>query len=142
MKDLEKTINELIDKSKIAYIGSVDAKGFPNMKAMLFPRKRDSIQVFYFSTNTSSLRVKQYLENPKACIYFCKPEHFRGVMLRGIMEVLTDAKYKQMLWCKGDEIYYSKGVTDPDYCVLRFTASSGRIYENFQSESFEVPINR
>ena len=38
----------------------------------------------------------------------------------------------------GDTTYYAGGVTDPDYCVLRFTAQSGRYYSNFNSEDFEV----
>ena len=32
----------------------------------------------------------------------------------------------------------SEGVTDPDYCVLKFTAVSGRFYSNFKSEDFVV----
>jgi general stress protein 26 len=28
-------------------------------------------------------------------------------------------------------MYYPLGVTDPDYCVLKFTAENGRMYENF-----------
>lgn len=40
MKDVEKTIGNLIDKQKIAFIGSVDIEGFPNIKAMLQPRKQ------------------------------------------------------------------------------------------------------
>ncbi|MDO4271353.1 MAG: pyridoxamine 5'-phosphate oxidase, partial [Eubacteriales bacterium] len=31
-----------------------------------------------------------------------------------------------------------EGVTDEDYCVLRFTAQSGRYYSNFKSVDFEV----
>jgi len=27
---------------------------------------------------------------------------------------------------------------DPDYCVLRFAAKSGRYYTNFSSQDFEV----
>ena len=69
MKDSVKTIGTLIDKQKVAFIGSVDSEGFPNMKAMLAPRKREGIRVFYFTTNTHSLRVSQYLQNEKACIY-------------------------------------------------------------------------
>lgn len=45
---------------------------------------------------------------------------------------------KRMIWQDGDEQYYPLGVTDPDYCVLRFTAFSGRFYSNFKSESFEL----
>lgn len=38
---------------------------------MLRPRKRAGLKEFYFSANTSSMRVKQYLENPRAPVYFC-----------------------------------------------------------------------
>ncbi|MDO5602670.1 MAG: pyridoxamine 5'-phosphate oxidase, partial [Oscillospiraceae bacterium] len=37
-----------------------------------------------------------------------------------------------------DNMYYPKGVTDPDYCVLRFTAEQGRFYSNFSSENFDI----
>lgn len=33
-----------------------------------------------------------------------------------------------MLWNEGDEIYYSKGVDDEDYCVIEFQADYGRYY--------------
>ena len=138
MRDSVKTIGGIIDKSGTAVIGSVDGEGFPNMKAMLPPRKREGISEFYFTTNTSSMRVKQYLENPKASIYFYDKRFYRGVMLKGTMEVLTDSKSKEEIWKEGDEIYYLLGVTDSDYCVLKFTAQSGRYYSNFRSEDFLV----
>jgi len=138
MRNPEQTIGNLADKQSLSFIGSVDADGFPNMKAMLAPRKRDGIKIFWFSTNTSSMRVSQYRANPKACIYFCDRRFFRGVMLRGTMEVLEDAASKEMIWQAGDTMYYPLGVTDPDYCVLKFTATDGRFYSNFSSKDFEV----
>ena len=138
MKDPEKTVGNMADNLKTAFIGSVDADGFPCVKAMLPPRKREGIRRFWFSTNTSSMRVAQFRNNPKACIYFCDQRFFRGVMLRGTMEILTDEASKQAIWHKGDEQYYPLGITDPDYCVLLFTAQSGRYYGNFQSSEFEI----
>ncbi|WP_125140876.1 pyridoxamine 5'-phosphate oxidase family protein [Clostridium transplantifaecale] len=138
MRDVETTIGNLIDKQGVAFIGSVDGDGFPNMKAMLPPRKREGIKTFYFTTNTSSMRVSQYRANPKACVYFCDRRFFRGVMLIGTAEVLEDSESKEMIWREGDTMYYPEGVTDPDYCVLRFTVDKGRFYSNFKSESFEV----
>lgn len=138
MRDVEKTIGNLIDKASVSIISSVDEEGFPNTKAMLPPRKREGIKVIYFSTNTSSMRVKQYRQNPKACIYFFDKRFFRGVMLKGTMEVLQDSESREMIWREGDERYYPQGVDDPDYSVLKFTAQSGRYYANFKSENFEV----
>ncbi len=138
MVDIQKTIEKLIEKAGVSFIGSIDTEGTPNIKAMLPPRKMEGIKRFYFTTNTSSMRVRQFKENPKACIYFCDSRTFRGVMLTGTMEVLEDSQTKEMIWRDGDTMYYPLGVTDPDYCVLRFTASSGRFYSNFKSENLKI----
>ena len=138
MRDPEQTIGSLIDKQGVSFIGSVDADGFPNMKAMLPPRQREGIGVFWFTTNTSSMRAAQYRENPNACVYFMDKRFFRGVQLKGTMEVLEDTETKAMIWQDGDTMYYPGGVTDPDYCVLKFTARQGRYYASFKSEDFEV----
>ena len=63
MKDAEKTIGNMIDKQTVSFIASIDEDGFPNMKAMLQPRKREGIKIIYFTTNTSSMRVVQYRKN-------------------------------------------------------------------------------
>ncbi|MBO4386276.1 MAG: pyridoxamine 5'-phosphate oxidase family protein [Treponema sp.] len=137
--DLKK-LERFVARQKVAFICSVDGEGFPNVKAMLRPRKVDSFKDFYFSTNTSSMRVKQYLENPKASIYFYHKGliRYEGVMLKGTMEVLTDQKSKDMIWRRGDSLFYKGGVTDPDYCVLKFSASSGRYYCDLKTESFSL----
>ena len=85
-----------------------------------------------------SLRVAHYKANPKASIYFCDAKGFKGMMLRGTMEVLTDAKSKEMIWREGDTQYYPGGVTDPNYCVLKFTATDGRFYSDFYPRSFII----
>lgn len=138
MKDTEKTIGGLIDKQSISFIGSVSEDGFPNVKAMLQPRKREGIKTIYFTSNTSSMRAAQYKTNPKACVYFCDRRFFKGAMMIGTMEVLEDPEFKEMIWQEGDTLYYPGGVKDPDYCVLRFTALKGRYYSNFNSEDFEI----
>jgi general stress protein 26 len=137
MRNPEETIGKLIDKQGVAFVASIDESGFPNMKAMLPPRGREGIRAFWFTTNTSSMRVAQYRRNPNAAIYFYDKRFFRGAQLVGTMEVLTDEKTKEMIWRDGDTQYYRGGVTDPDYCVLRFTARKGRYYSNFRSEDFE-----
>ena len=133
-------IKKFIDNQNVSFICSIDDNNYPNMKAMLKPRKRNGLKEFYFSTNTSSMRVKQYINNPNASIYFYHKGLIKyvGVMLKGKMEVLTDPDSKQMIWKKGDTMYYKKGVTDPDYCVLKFTAESGRYYCDLKTENFDI----
>lgn len=137
-----KTREQLMDfirKQKTAFVASVDEDGFPNIKAMFTPRKIEE-NSFYFSTNTSSMRTQQFMKNPRASIYFYKRGRFQyeGIMLTGTMEVLQDAEIKKEIWQTGDSLYYKEGVTDPDYCVLKFTAVKGRRYCALKSESFDL----
>ena len=136
----QKELEKFIDRQNVSFICSVDENNYPNMKAMLKPRKRVGLKEFYFSTNTSSMRVKQFSNNPNASIYFYHKGlvKYTGVMLVGKMEVLTDQESKNMIWRKGDTIFYKGGVTDPDYCVLKFTAQSGRYYCDLKTEDFEI----
>lgn len=135
-----KEIEKFIDMQEVTLIGSVDEGNYPNIKAMLKFRKRNGLKEFYFSTNTSSMRVKQFQNNANSSIYFYHKGIMKyiGIMLKGKMEVLTDQESKNMIWKKGDTIYYKEGVTDPDYCVLKFTAESGRYYCNLKTEEFEI----
>ncbi|MDR1460974.1 MAG: pyridoxamine 5'-phosphate oxidase family protein [Campylobacteraceae bacterium] len=87
MDNVIEKVNKLIDSTKTLFIASIDEQGFPNMKAMLMPRKRNGLNTF---------------------------------------------------WQSGDTMYCKGGKTDPDYCVLKFTAKSGRYYSNFKSVSFEI----
>jgi general stress protein 26 len=137
-RDYIKSATTLVNKCTKSFIGSVDEEGYPNVKVMLSPREHDGIKEFFFTTNTHSMRVKQYKKNPKACIYFFDGRYFRAVMLKGRMEVLQDQATKDRIWREGDDLYYQLGVTDPDYCVLHFTAESGRFYENFGTADFKV----
>lgn len=138
MRDAEKTIGNMIDKMKLTFISCIDSDGFPISKAMLAPRERDGIKTFWLSTNTSSNKVTCFRENSKASIYFVDKRFFRGVSLSGTVEVLETAQEKERIWQTGDTMYYHGGVTDPDYCVLKFTALKGRYYSNFKSEDFTI----
>lgn len=135
-----KKIEKFIRKQKVGFICSIDSENYPNVRAMLKPREHIGLKEFYFSTNTSSAKVQQYLNNPHASIYFYHKGliKYTGVMLKGTMEVLTDQTTKDLIWRTGDIIFYKKGKTDPDYCVLKFTATSGNYYSNLQTQSFEI----
>ena len=138
IRDLQKTVGGLIDKCSIAQLCYLDKDGFPVTRAMLQPRERHDLREFYFTTNTSSEKVSALRNNPKASIYFVDRRFFRGVSLAGVAEILEDAATKERIWRDGDEQYYSKGVTDPDYCVIKITVQKIRYYSNFKSTDFAV----
>ncbi|MDE7107192.1 MAG: pyridoxamine 5'-phosphate oxidase, partial [Clostridiales bacterium] len=78
-----------------------------------------------------------YLANNKACVYFYKRGRFKyqGATLIGDMVVCQDQPTKDMIWRFGDSLFYKKGVTDPDYSVLKFTCKSAEYYCDFKIET-------
>lgn len=137
---MDKTdIYGFISKQKTAFIASINGDGFPVIRAMLAPRRIDCGYI-YFSTNTSSNKVKQYLANDKACVYFYKRGKFKyqGVSIVGEMEVCTDQATKDEMWRFGDKLFYKQGATDPDYCVLKFKGLKAEYYCDLKTETVEL----
>lgn len=139
MRDPVKTVGGMADKAKTVFLSYLDGEGFPTTRAMLPPREREGIRVFWLSTNTSSQKVAAFRKNPKAGLYLVDRRFFRGVSLSGTVEVLEDPESRKRLWRMGDTMYYPQGVMDPDYCVLKFTAEKGRYYSSFRSQDFSIP---
>lgn len=138
MRDAEKTLGNIIDRANTAYLSYVDDNGYPITKAMLKPREREGIKTMWFSTNTSSNKVQCFRKNNKASVYFLDRRFFKGISLVGTIEVLEEPEIKEWIWRDGDTMYYKEGVTDPDYCVLKFIATRGRYYYHFNSQDFEI----
>lgn len=119
MSDLQKELEPFPDEAGLSFVGSVDGGGFPQVKAMLAPRGREGLRVFWFSTNASSMRVAQFRRNGAACLYFCDPRTFRGLLLTGTMEVLEDAASRRLVWREGES-----GII-PAAWTVRIAARSG-----------------
>ena len=134
-----KEIFKFIKKQKTAVITSIDENGYPATRAMLTPRIIEA-KYLYFSTNTSSNKVNQYLKNKKACVYFYKKGKikYQGVMIKGSMEVCQDAITKERVWRFGDSLFYKQGVTDPDYCVLKFECQEMEYYCDLKIEHISL----
>ena len=52
---------------------------------------------------------------------------------RSVVYYYEDKETKDKIWRIGDEMYYSKGKEDPDYCVIKFSSISARFYNRFKS---------
>lgn len=137
MENLVPIISNLIDHQDVCFLSFINNQGFPTTRTMLNPRKRQGIKEFYLTTNTQSQKVQSLLENPKAGLYFYDRSLYRGVAFTGTVEVLTDQSIKNEVWRNMDTIYYESN-TDPDYCVLKFTAETARYYQDYQSTNLSL----
>ena len=131
-QELKQQCLELMEASEAAYLGTLDASGSPQIRAVsnlrrkqefpsLAPLFQDHTDDFlvYIATNTSSNKLRQVRANPAACVYYCVPSQFHGLMLEGLIEVADDLDLKRALWQPAWETFWTGGPADPDYIVLR-----------------------
>lgn len=141
---------ELIENAEAAYLTTVDNAGFPQTRAMLnlrnaaqYPaltnlfRKHRHDCAVYFTTNASSPKMEQIGHNRAVSVYYCKPGEWRGLMLGGMMEIVTDPGVKRALWQEGWQMYYPGGHDDPDYAILRLSPMVAKYYHQLNYFTFD-----
>jgi len=119
----------------------IGSDGYPLTKAVVPGKYRESLNELYFCTNTSSKFVSEVSKNPKSSVYFYSRKiiWYKGCLLKGYMEIVTDMGIKEKYWQSiFKNAYPQKSFTDPDFCVLRFIPISGRFYADFKIADFEV----
>jgi general stress protein 26 len=142
---------DLMEIADAAYVTTIDPDGFPQTRAMFNLRRNKQFPglaalfkghqndfLVYFTTNTSSPKIGHIKKNPKVSVYYCKPGEFRGLMLSGEMETVTDPAEKEKIWQTGWEMYYPGGVHDPDHTVLRLRPMSAKYYHQLDSFHFDL----
>ena len=132
---------KLFKKVDIFILSCVDSNGYPMTKAVVPNKHRESLNEMYFATNTSSKFAAEISKNKKASVYFYRKGVFawEGCYLKGNMEIVTDLEIKERNWDeKFKDAYPEKSFTDPDYCVLKFVPSRGRLYANYTIEEFDL----
>lgn len=131
-------IYEFIARQKTSIISSVSEDGYPATRALIQPVLIDGNDI-YFASYTSSRKVKHYRNNSKACVYFYeKGRNFQGVEIKGEMTVCTDQPTKARFWKPFFNRFYKKGVTDPDYCILKFTGFEAQWFSHTRTQTVKL----
>ena len=125
----------VINRCELGFLGNKDEQGNPQIKAMI-RAKNEGLKTFWFCSNTSSKRVNQIKKDGNTCLYFY--DAYEGVMLRGFADVSYDDEIRKSFWSDDMVMYYPLGYTDPDFALIKFTATSGNYYKDLHNEDFEI----
>ena len=133
---------KLYKKVSTFILSCVDKDGYPLTKAVVPGKFRDSLNEMYFCTNSSSNFAKAVNNSKKASVYFYKKQLlfiWKGCYLKGNIEIVEDKLVKEKYWQqKYKNAYDEKNYLDPDFCVLKFIPTKGRLYQNFEIKDFEI----
>jgi len=142
---------KLMEESKAAILTTISPEGFPITRAMFNLRNKEQFPEFsevfkneqnqftiYISTNTASSKIAHLSKNPNISVYFCDLDDFKGFMLGGSVETITDMELKKKIWLDWWTRYYPKGLEDLDYTLLRMEPTNARFYYKLNQVIFEL----
>ena len=143
---------DVVTRSKFAYLTTVNKDNEPETRAMLNLYNREQYPTLeklllfppyeiYFTTNTSSEKMKGIESNTKSCVYFVIESDWHGIMLNGDIDVVKDQDIKKKLWQDEWVMYYTsktKDYTDPDYSILKLTANYIKGWTGREKIRFEI----
>lgn len=150
---LLQTMNDLIGRATSAILTTLNAQGWPETRAMLNlhnPNQFKGLRAFlaerrcaddltvYFTTNADSAKMAQIRGDRRSCAYYHMVGEFRGLMLSGPIEPVDDKPTKDRIWQPGWELYYRKGVDDPDYAVLRLRTDWAKYYHGQETHTLRL----
>jgi len=153
-KELRKACLDLMGTADVVYLSTIEADGYPRIRAMLNLRNRaqypDHVRLYenhdddfmvYVATNTSSRKRKDIEASQRIGLYYCRPVDFFGMSLVGDAEIVEDVAIKEAVWADGWERYYptTGRPDDPDYTLLRLFPRSARGWTG--SETFEFTFH-
>lgn len=141
----------LVEESPFVFVSSLNREGYPETRTMFnlqsqhhYPHVRlanlphPSPLTLYFATNTSSRKVDQLLRDPKMSAYFTDSSTWRGLLLVGRGELISDPSIRKALWSDSWKVYYREGVNDPDYAVFRMESQTLELYGEMRVERLEA----
>ncbi|MCL2438300.1 MAG: pyridoxamine 5'-phosphate oxidase family protein [Coriobacteriia bacterium] len=137
---LFKKANKMIRVFGTASIGVIDEDGYPSVSAIALCNP-NSISELYFTTIMDSNKRKRLQKNSKASINCFTEEN--NITLVGQAKIYSDQESKSKYWQDWVDLgadIYPGGVSDPDYCFVRFTTERASLWIDEEGAEFDLSL--
>jgi len=127
--------NIVVRKCDAAYLGVIDEDGCPSVSTVSKVHA-DNIFEAYFATGLNANKTKRLLKDKRASV--CYRDGGDNVTLVGEAEILTDQQTKSRFWIGWFIDHFPLGETDPNYCIIKFTAKRVSLWVGAESAEFAI----
>lgn len=129
--NLPEKAESILQSASVATIARVGDDGYPSAST-ISSIKSDGIRTVWFATGLKSRKAQAFTLNNKASV--CYREGGSNVTLVGTIEIVTEPQLKKELWLDWFINHFPGGITDPNYCLLKFTAHRACLWIDDQYE--------
>ncbi len=125
MKEIEKKAAALLKRCETVILSSVTEEGTPR-PCVVSKLKTQGFRTIFAATGLSGRKTAQFQKNPLAgACFFLDGD---SVTMTGSVTVHTSGKTLRDCWQDWMLEHFEQGESDPDYCVLQFTAEEATFW--------------
>lgn len=119
--EIENKADLLLEEVQTATLTSINENGYPRTCAMTKAGSSGFREIYFITSKRSMLHGKatHFENNPKASVCYFKGGD--SVTLVGEVEFVGNEILKEKLWSESDRRFFSKGIADPKFRLLKFT---------------------
>jgi general stress protein 26 len=139
-------MNALMDFQEMCYMATVNAAGYPEIRAMLnlhnksmFPslQKYFEDNIVYLASNSRCAKMEHIQKDRKISLYYVNQATYEGVLLIGNVEIINDMVLKKVFWQDNWLKLYRGDVDEASYALLKFTPIE---YKYFDGKSVSLGV--
>ena len=127
--------NAIIKACDAAHFGVIDEDGGPHVSTVSTINP-ENIFTAYFATGLNANKTRRLLRDKRASV--CYRAGGNNISLTGEAQILTDPQTKSQCWLDWFIGHFPGGETDPNYCVIKFTAKRASLWIDNEGAEFMI----
>ncbi len=126
--EIESKADLLLKEVHTVTLASVNENGYPRICSMTKASDNGFRELYFITSKRSQLQGKatHFENNSKASVCYFKGAD--SVTLVGEVDFVKDEVLKEKLWLESDRQFFSKGIADPKFRLLKFTTSEATFW--------------
>ena len=123
-------LKELIEEIRIAMMTTRDADGTLRSRPLQTLRCADEGTLWFFTSATSAKVEEAEAGGGQVNLSYASPDKMDYVSISGRATLSRDRKLMKALWNKWVEVFFPKGVDDPDLALLRVDIEKAEYWDS------------
>ena len=123
-------LKELIEEIRIAMLTTRDADGTLRSRPLQTLRCADEGTLWFFTSASSPKVAEAASDGGQVNLSYASPDKMDYVSISGRATLSRDRKLMEALWNKWVEVFFPKGIDDPDLALLRVDIEKAEYWDS------------
>ena len=122
-------LKEIVEETRIAMMTTLDEDGTLRSRPLQTLRFADDGALWFFTSASSPKVAEAAADGWRVNLSYADPAKYDFVSISGRATLSRDRKLMEALWSKWVEVFFPKGIDDPDLALLRVEVEKAEYWD-------------